>query len=443
MLAICAGKRAGEIIAIFRIAGTAEECLVRNIFVNFMKKNNNGARKIIIGFVAVCFFVLSLCAQAFDVSKVNVKDLELESVFFGSGDALRGDFAIENDLAEPVDIYYRISLLFEGKVFGEEMFKAKDQIQPSGSIKQEFEYAIPGSARSGDYILKAQLFLNDGTALNWAEQGISIIGKGIYLNITGSSILRNTNSFDSRIIVDFYSDEIPKISFLVYNPTDEIISFKPHIFLYNDRSEIVELDNYFAERKDLNPKKNENMTIDLPQFEKPGIYLAKVQLENGGMPLSNIESFRWTVSERAARITRLAVPENIFLAGKENSVSVDFIGNPGISEDGNAELSFGVYDISGNVIETQNRQIILSPISKKEVFKIDVGQDLKNLKIGVKINRNGKEVDSREGTFNVKSKSTGNRKNASLVDYKSILMLISGLIVFLAFKFFKKNNRSG
>lgn len=405
-----------------------------------MKKKINKARRITACFVVTWLFVLSLSAQAFDVSKVNMKKIELESISFNSGNVAKGNFVIDNNLKESVNLSYRISLLQGGKVFGEETFEVNEQIQPNESIKQEFKYEIPLNIKSGDYILKIQLFLRDGIALNWVDQEISIISNGIYLNITGSSILKNKYSFDSKMIIDFYSDEIPTISFLAYNPTNKIVTFKPHIILYSNQSDINELDNYFAEEMDLMPKKNENVIINLPQLQEPGSYFVKVDLASDDMSVSNIESFRWTVSKREARIMDVAVLDNIFIAGKENSVSIEFIGESGISEDENAELVFGVYDISERIIETHKRQITLSSIPKKEVFKIDISQSVKNLKIDARIFKNGKEVDSREGIFKVESNSKEKRESGGSINYILIILfaVISGLFIFLVHRFYKK-----
>jgi len=202
-----------------------------------------------------------------------------------------------------------------------------ERIQPGKSITQEIEYRLPSNIRSGEYILKIQLYSKDGAALNWEEKEISIEGNNFFVNVTNSHILKDGKALDAKEIPEYYPEDVPQIEADVYNPNDISVVLVPRISLWEIDPSKTEPEQFFGSEVELLSKKNDKFRVDMPKLSQQGVYAAEMEFLYHGENISSIENFSWKVVNKDAKILNIETNDGLYYPGKENKLTVGIEGS--------------------------------------------------------------------------------------------------------------------
>jgi len=361
-------------------------------------------------FGVVLFFIFSFCAQASDMTKINIRNLKLDAAIYAGGDIVRGSFTIEDEIDPADDLDYRIFLLGEGKVFDKKTFEIKERVEPDKIMDQEFEYKLPTNLKSGKYILKVQLYSKNEAALNWEEEEINIEGNNFFINVTNSYLVKEGERLDAKGAQEYYEEDSPQIEVDVYNPNEMDLVLIPKISLQCIDCLDAKQEQFFGNEITLISKKNDKYKADMPRLSRPGTYVAELEFIREGENISSIESFSWKVIRRDAKILNIKAAGGLYYPGRENKLLVEIGEYLDAGEKKNAQLIVEIKDRSFNVLETFSREIGLGSGNMQEELVSNIATEDNPLIISASIREDGKMIDTYDGKLNVKITRKADKK---------------------------------
>lgn len=408
------------------------------------------SKKVILfaGFI-IALLIPALSLRAYDAPRIYVKEINLSETSFKGGDTIKGDFLMWNTTDGIVaDLDYKISLKKDYQVFGEKIFLVADQLNPDGTGKQNFSYAIPANIASGNYTLFIRLYTKTGMPLNWGQKDIVIKGNDVFLQISDSKLMQGDREFEPALGVNFDPNEnTPAAVISARNSSAKNIEFDLKITVYSVQSNMEELESFSGEKGIFDSGETRSFSIALPKYETAGTYLAKAAFYENNIIVSNEESFRWVIKGDSARILKIESKEDFFQKDKNTEIIVDLIGPADNSSVEGAILTVSIFDQEGKNIASSAKEVRLSNGVNSEIFNLVLKTDVANPRIEAKITKDGKELDGyvyKDGKVNNIENSAKQalppENSSKLFAVFALLFLFIGLIasfVIIIIKYFK------
>lgn len=387
----------------------------------------------------ICFFVPFFFAYATAGNDITINELKLESAEYKNSDIVRGNFLIQNNSEGGSDLSYEITLIQDGKIFDRVTFQVKEQVQPEKNIIQEIEYGLPVNIRTGEYVLKIQLYSEDGFALNWEEKEISIEGNNFFVNVTNSYILKDGEALDVKEIPEYYPEDVPEIEADVYNPNDISVVLVPRITLWRIDPSKTESDQFFGSEVELLSRKNDKFRVDMPKLGQQGVYAAEMEFLYQGENISSIESFSWKIINKDAKISNIETKDGLYYPGKENKLIIGIEGSVPAGETRNAQLTIELKDRTFQTLETQSRPIEIRSGNFEVEVVSSVPVDDNSLNVRAVIKADDKIIDAYEGKLAVKiERKIIGEKESKLAGMIAAIFVIFIVIAYIVAKNFNK-----
>ncbi|MBU3979109.1 hypothetical protein KJ980_05450 [Patescibacteria group bacterium] len=408
-------------------------------------------RTILILFILfITSLIFTSMIYAFDAPRIYVKELNINKTSFNAGDSISGDFLMWNTTdGIAADLDYKISLIKDRQVFGEQIFPVSEQIYPDKTYKQNFTYAIPANISSGRYIMMIRLYMKTGMPLNWGEKEITISGNDNMLRIINAKLMQGDKEFGVGVGVNFDPNEDPpKAVFSADNPSDKSIEYDLKVIVYAVQSNMEEKESFSAKKGILSSKQNKDFSITLPKYDTSGTYLAKIAFYENNILVSNEESFRWVIKGPSARILKVESGEDFFQKDKIVKITVDFVGpSDGSSLEG-ANLTVSIFGKDGKVMASSNRDIRPGSNVSSEFFDLMPSADVLSPRIEAKIVKDGKVLDS----YTTEIKTAGDtdesvvpiqsqENESSRIEIFSLVLIMILLLVFIIILKFFENKK--
>lgn len=394
----------------------------------------------------VSLLILPLGAQAYDIPNIFVKEINLKQSAFNESDIIEGTFLILNAEKETArGLSYSISLDQNRDVLNKKIYSVSGPVYFDRTLEQSFSYPVPKIFPEGDYKLKIQLFSQSGIALGWKTADISIKGTGIYLNISSSYIIKDQRFLTPDAALVFDAGVSPKIKFTVFNPIADKINFTPQTEVYFSYESAKPLENFSGTANDLSSKETRDISFDLPKYQKPGLYVAKIILMNNDIAISKPINFSWTIKGLSAEIVNAEINADSLEAGKEIKVAVEFAGMADRVDVGEAKISVNIYDGKTNKsIASGEKNVAVGAIVKEEIFSLTPKINSSNFLVEIKMEKDGKDIAS----YSINATNPGvydpnTAKNDLLKEYLIAFLLILIIIFFVLFfmKLFSKGKK--
>jgi uncharacterized protein (TIGR02145 family) len=353
----------------------------------------------------------ALGVQAYDTPRIYVKEINLNQASFNGGDTISGDFLMWNTTEGiAADLDYKISLIKDRQVFGEQIFPVSEQIYPDKTYKQNFTYAVPANISSGKYIMMIRIYTNSDMPSNWGEKEITISGNDKMLVITIPKLMQGDKEFEPTVGVNFDpTEDPPKAIFKANNPSDKSIEYDLKATVYAVQSNMEEKESFSAKKGALDSKRSKDFSVTLPKYDIPGTYLAKIAFYENNILVSNEESFRWVIKGESARVLKVESNQDFFEKDKPANITVDLVGPADNSNIESANVTVSILAKDGTVLAYSSRDIKLGEGISSEVFEFTPSADVLSPTINVKITKDGKELDN----YSAQIKSPGDKDNSA------------------------------
>jgi hypothetical protein len=343
--------------------------------------------------------------EALIAPQIYLTDLKLIKNSFNPGEKIEGNVTLWNyEKFMVTDLVFHFQILGEvvngvptqmiDEKVGQEIFS----LLPGQKITKSFTYDLPTNLPAGEVLFRVQLATSRGEKMGWVEKVINIGGEGKFLFLNNYWLVKDGEKLHPGAGFEYQPGETPQIEFDIINNTNFTIVAFPKITTYkrNVGAEIVDT----KKESDiiLSPKEKKTIKTNLPQLYAPESYLSEVKMysKESGEAISNVIYFRWVIGGEVAKILWIGLDKNIYQAGEEAEVKVQFTGPPHGDEPKakEGELTVKLYNQEGKLIGEGKRTIKLR--SGTTLVRIPIKENVTNPKIEVLISKGEKILDQHE-----------------------------------------------
>jgi len=415
-------------------------------------------RLLFILFLSVFTFCFFGQAKADLAPSIFITELKINEI---KNNEITGEISISNNEDYYMnDLNYEISL-FSGVEFeklklvdvnaSEEMFF----VAPGKTITKVFTYIYPKNIASGDYTIMAQIITGRGTQLGWKDQKVSLNGAGKFLDILGDASKVLVNGQEATPLEGI--NALPKgkvvVSLKVKNSGDAV-TITPQIKIFQRQINMPVVKDYQDFPITFTKGETKDISLTMPQFDKPESYLAEVKFYKDGEQISAVQYFRWVVKGEGGKILYIKANKDYFKKGEDIEMAVELIGPADGNDIGYGKLEISVFNKDGSLMAKKSEDVPLNSNLFSTKIALRAKNDLTSPIIDVKLLKGSNILDQRKinlPEFSQQAKELGVKiADKKLADEKMakifftyllplvVLMILVTVLLVLRFKFKKK-----
>jgi hypothetical protein len=350
--------------------------------------------------------------QIISSQDVNFVNLTFDqNKIYNPGDKVSAFFTfVNNDPVDYTDVSLTVYLsvyspsIKSEKVYGVENKVGSYFIDRNSRKKIDFEYKIPTSAViPKDAIVKLGINVMQGTGDRFGGIGggvIKVQGLSAKTDILSAYLKVGDKSYTLQEGPVVSSTSSPKLFIKISNLDDSAYNLTPVLKVYDLQPSKPEVLSKNYDLIVLSKKETKDIVLDLPIFNKPGVYAAELNFvdSNGTLRASPINT-RWVVGGNICMVEGIKTDKKFPKKGEDINVEVSYIyasTNTATSTiDSSQKATIIITMYSGNqkvIFGKEEREISLNTLPLVESFQFNTKKDVNMLSALVVISKDGNEL---------------------------------------------------
>ena len=382
-----------------------------------------------------------------NVPDVRLYNVSLDKDTYDPGGTLKSTFIVENLTDELIPLlYYRVHLIenndsnlenlqiYDSKLFG------PIYLTEGESKFMEFSYVIPEEVPSSNLGIMIVAYLQDDTELGFDEAYFKLsTTRSNPLSISSASILVDDRPFmlEEGPSVDAGASPILRTDLI----SNKDITVTPHIEVYkkSDIANVLITKDYT--RFPLKSQISESHDIDLPSFDKGGVYIGSLSFrDENRKQVGEKLSFRYIVRGSQGSLVNLSTDVSSVEDRGQISLRIDYTGAPfdivrfEKASQGGGTLKVRLYNEYDELVGEISKEISLDLTDGVSVSNVVAQKSARALRGEAEIFKNGEVVDSLHVFLSPdyeNEKALASSRPKSVLDTQTVLLGLGGLVALL------------
>jgi hypothetical protein len=194
-----------------------------------------------------------------------------------------------------------------------------------------FDYIYPKIIVSGDYVLAVMPITETGFELGFSKKDIQITGNNNFLTMEKDScwLIKNGKKVGTGIGYIYEPNQTPSYTCTVENNTEKSITANFKITITSHSTNYQKTIKEFSGQPiTISSNGKQALTIDLPVFSEPTVYLASMVLVDQNQDIvSPFMKARWTVPGESAKVINLEMDKNYYQKGDIAKTTIYYAGS--------------------------------------------------------------------------------------------------------------------
>ena len=386
------------------------------------------------------------CADAAEQGKgIVVADVSIyePKIVSQTGNVFKVFFTISNKQKTQPDIRYAIQLLQTQKdnplIADEKVFAETLNLKEGETRTKEITYIAPNFLK-GNYEMSLVSRTSSGLPLAIRSLGqVTLSGSGRFIDIKpeSCSLAVEGETGDKKYTLGQAVDITPQESLIITceaaNLFEKEIIFNPKFSTYawSSFNQSVETSKNNEKSQTIKPKESKKISFVLPKSPKPNAYQTRMDLESNGEAVASPIFLRYITQGPSAIIQNLRLDKDYYAKGEKAAVSFmwfpsmdEFSGTRGKGTPlGNVEAIISIKNTRSEICANS----VANKLKTSELmydFSLSIVRDCQNPQVLLTLKQDGKEMISRNYSFDSGIVPTNAKKN----NYN---MLIAGMAIII------------
>ncbi len=332
--------------------------------------------------------------------------------------------------------------------------------------EKNFSIDLPRNRPMGNYLLKAQVFLKEGS-----ETGSSISstfhlsGNNYFYKLGLLKVIKDNKEYPSGVGIDFSQDEKPIISVIAKNISDQGVEAAARVSIFKHSQFGEKIKEFQAEEMlNLPPGQQDFYKVELPLLNQAGSFLIQLQLFDrvNNFPVSAPVQFRYVIRGESGKILELIADKDNYKKGEYSRVEIKLVGSAdsvvqndkGIwvenpqREPFEANLEIEIRNFSGVIVGKKTLTVFLDSNARDYEVDIPIQEDAIGYVLKAGLDKDGKLLD--EKLLNISSENETSsyptlevkqKQSFFIVKIVILLLIMAAVLTAIYFVLKKRRNR--